>query len=93
MFFYGFDNNNGDILVYKNGCFIFKVGPCKPVCESVICVANIKNLMLNVGSSNSNIFNRSFLWSFRLGYINKKWIAKVQMDGILESFDLESNDV
>lgn len=28
-FRYGFDNNNGDILVYKNGCFIFESSSLK----------------------------------------------------------------
>lgn len=44
--------NNGDILVCKSGSFIFKFCPCNGVLESVICVGNSNNLMLNVGSSN-----------------------------------------
>ncbi|KAJ9557164.1 hypothetical protein OSB04_011778 [Centaurea solstitialis] len=66
--------------------------PCDGVYESVICVGrNNNNLTLNVGSSNSEL-NKSSLWHHRLGHINKKRIAKLQSDGILESFDLKSDE-
>ncbi|GJR38429.1 hypothetical protein Tco_1214113 [Tanacetum coccineum] len=32
-----FDNENGDILVYSNGCFMFKASPCKGIYETVEC--------------------------------------------------------
>ena len=89
---FSYDNDNGDILVYKNGCFIFKASPCKGVYESVVCVGEVDKLLLNVGSSNSEL-DKSCLWHCRLGHINKKRIAKLQSDGILESFDLKSDDV
>lgn len=47
---------------------------------------------MNVGSSNSEL-DKSCLWHCRPGYISKKCIAKIQSDGILESFDLKSDDV
>ena len=37
--------------------------------------------------------NKSCLWHYRLGHINKKRIAKLQSERILESFDLKSYDV
>ncbi|KAI3780225.1 hypothetical protein L2E82_10196 [Cichorium intybus] len=36
---------------------------------------------------------KACLWHCRLGHINKKRIAQLQRDGVLESFDLGSNDV
>ncbi|KAJ9546436.1 hypothetical protein OSB04_018979 [Centaurea solstitialis] len=87
-----FDNDNGCILVYKNGCFYFKATPCNDVYESVICLGrNNNNLTLNVGSSNSEL-NKSSFWHHRLVHINKKRIAKLQSNGILESFDLKSDE-
>nr|GEU60039.1 hypothetical protein [Tanacetum cinerariifolium] len=32
---FSFDNKNGDILVYSNGCFMFKASPCKGIYETV----------------------------------------------------------
>ncbi|KAJ9551376.1 hypothetical protein OSB04_015421 [Centaurea solstitialis] len=91
-FKFKFDNDNGCILVYKNDCFYFKATPCNGVYESVICVGrDNNNLTLNVGSSNSEL-DKSSLWHHRLGHINKKRIAKLQSDGILESFDLKSDE-
>ncbi|KAJ9535962.1 hypothetical protein OSB04_un000872 [Centaurea solstitialis] len=66
--------------------------PCNGVYESVICAGrDNNNLTLNVGSSNSEL-DKSSLWHHRLGHINKKRIAKLQSDGILESFDLKSDE-
>ena len=90
-FRYTFDNDNGDILVYKDGCFMFKDSLCNGIYESVVCVSNNNNLNLNIDSSNE--VNKSCLWHYRLGHINKKRIAKLQSEGILESFDLKSDDV
>ncbi|GJY59585.1 hypothetical protein Tco_0459477 [Tanacetum coccineum] len=42
-----FDNENGDILVYSNGCFMFKASPCKGIYETVECISH--NVILNVG--------------------------------------------
>ncbi|GJY49115.1 putative RNA-directed DNA polymerase [Tanacetum coccineum] len=48
-------------------------------------------VVLNVVSSNE--IDKSKLWHSRLGYINKKRIAQLQKDRVLESFDFKSDDV
>ncbi|GJY10796.1 putative RNA-directed DNA polymerase [Tanacetum coccineum] len=63
------DNKNGDILVYSNGCFMFKASPCKGIYESVGCISNNGNVILNVGSSNE--LDKSKLWHSRLGHMTK----------------------
>ncbi|GKE48092.1 retrotransposon protein, putative, ty1-copia subclass [Tanacetum coccineum] len=87
---FSFDNENGDILIYSNGCFMFKASPCKDIYKTVKCIDN-GNVILNVGSSNE--LDKSKLWHSRLGDINKKRIAQLQKDGVLESFDFKSDDV
>ncbi|GJV30523.1 hypothetical protein Tco_1386971 [Tanacetum coccineum] len=49
---FSFDNENGNILVYSNGCFMFKASPCKGIYKTVECISNNGNVILNVGSSN-----------------------------------------
>ncbi|GJZ04567.1 retrotransposon protein, putative, ty1-copia subclass [Tanacetum coccineum] len=88
---FSFDNENEDILVYSNGCFMFKASPCKGIYETVECISHNGNVILNVGSSNE--LDKSKLWHSRLGHINKKRIAQLQKDGVLESFDFKSDDV
>ncbi|GJS65219.1 retrotransposon protein, putative, ty1-copia subclass [Tanacetum coccineum] len=88
---FSFDNENGDILVYSNGCFMFKVSPCKGIYETVECISHNGNVILNVGSSNE--LNKSKLWHSRLRHVNKKRIAQLQKDEVLESFDFKSDDV
>ncbi|GJV78280.1 putative RNA-directed DNA polymerase [Tanacetum coccineum] len=88
---FSFDNENGDILVYSSGCFMFKASPCKGIYEIVECISNDGNMILNVGSSNE--LDKSKLWHSRLGHINKKHIAQLQKNGVLESFDFKSDDV
>ncbi|GJT77139.1 retrotransposon protein, putative, ty1-copia subclass [Tanacetum coccineum] len=88
---FSFDNKNGDILVYSNDCFKFKTSPCKGIYETVKCIGNNDNLSLNVGSSNE--LDKSKLWHSHLGHINKKRIAQLQKDGVLESFDFKSDDI
>ncbi|GJX48371.1 hypothetical protein Tco_0273561 [Tanacetum coccineum] len=51
---FSFDNENGDILVYSNGCFMFKASLCKGIYETVECISNNGNVILNVGSSNED---------------------------------------
>ncbi|GKA99274.1 retrotransposon protein, putative, ty1-copia subclass, partial [Tanacetum coccineum] len=77
---FSFDNENRDILVYLNGCFMFKASPC-----------HNGNVILNVGSSNE--LDKSKLWHSHLGHVNKKRIAQLQKDEMLESFDFKSDDV
>nr|GEY34134.1 hypothetical protein [Tanacetum cinerariifolium] len=88
---FSFDNKNEDILVYSNNCFMFKASPCKGIYETVKCISNNGNVILNVGSSNE--LDKSKLWHSRLGHVNKKHIAQLQKAGVLESFDFKSDDV
>ncbi|GKA38187.1 calmodulin-interacting protein 111 isoform X1 [Tanacetum coccineum] len=48
------------------------------------------NVILNVGSSNE--LDKSKLWHSCLGHVNKKRIAQLQKDGVLEPFDFKSDD-
>nr|GEX21957.1 hypothetical protein [Tanacetum cinerariifolium] len=52
---------------------------------------NNGNVILNVGLSNE--LDKSKLWHSRLGHVNKKRIAQLKKDGVLESFDFKSDDV
>nr|GEV81798.1 retrotransposon protein, putative, Ty1-copia subclass [Tanacetum cinerariifolium] len=88
---FSFDNENGDILVFSNSCFMFKASPCKGIYETIECISNDGNMILNVGSSNE--LDKSKLWHSRLRHVNKKRIAQLQKDGVLESFDFKSDDV
>ncbi|GJR79386.1 retrotransposon protein, putative, ty1-copia subclass [Tanacetum coccineum] len=72
---FSFDNENGVILVYSNGCFMFKASPCKGIYETIGCISHNGNVILNVGSSNEH--DKSKLWQSRLGHINKKRIAQL----------------
>ena len=36
--------------------------------------------------------DKASLWHCRLGHVNKKRIAQLQKDGVLESFDIKSDD-
>ncbi|TLX70056.1 DDE-type integrase/transposase/recombinase [Labilibacter sediminis] len=91
-FTFGFDNNNGDLLVYKDDCYYFKASPHNGVYESIVCVRN-NNLTNNVDVFNNELLDKSKLWHCRLGHINKNRITKLQSDGILESFEFKSDDV
>nr|GEV00077.1 hypothetical protein [Tanacetum cinerariifolium] len=88
---FSFDNENGDILVYSNGCFMFKASPCKCIYGTVECISYNGNVILNVGLS--NVLDKSKLWHSRFRHVNKKRITQLQMDGVLESFDFKSDDV
>nr|GEV21023.1 hypothetical protein [Tanacetum cinerariifolium] len=87
---FSFDNENGDILVYSNGCFMFKASLCKGIYETVECISHNGNVILNVGSYNE--LDKLKLWHSRLGHINKKRFAQLQKDRVLESFDFKSDD-
>ncbi|KAI3505809.1 hypothetical protein L1887_28094 [Cichorium endivia] len=91
-FDFGFDN--GNILVFKNDCLYFKACPTNGIYETIVSIRRNNSLILNVDSDTSkSVLDKSCLWHCRLGHINKKRIAKLQEDGILESFDLKSDDV
>ncbi|GKE76150.1 retrotransposon protein, putative, ty1-copia subclass, partial [Tanacetum coccineum] len=85
---FSFDNENGDILVYLNGCFMFKATPCKGIYETVECIGHNGNVILNVGSSND--LDKSKLWHSRFRHVNKKRIAQLQKDGVLSDDVCES---
>ena len=82
---------NGSISVYKNGVFVFEALPCDGVYETVTYVDSLGNSVLNIDLCNS--VDKACLWHCRLGHINKKRITQLQKDGVLESFDLKSDDV
>ncbi|GJX89734.1 retrotransposon protein, putative, ty1-copia subclass [Tanacetum coccineum] len=65
--------------------------PCKGIYETVECISNDGNMILNIGSSNE--LDKSKLWHSRLGHVNKKRIAQLQNNGVLESFDFKLDDV
>ncbi|KAJ9565695.1 hypothetical protein OSB04_001661 [Centaurea solstitialis] len=91
----GFDFrfDNGSILVYKNNVLYFKANPCHGINETSIIVRDNRSSIYNVESTQSkNGLDKSYLWHCRLGHISKKRITKLQLDGILESFDHTSND-
>nr|GEU45653.1 hypothetical protein [Tanacetum cinerariifolium] len=68
------------LALFKDG--IYKI---------VKCISNDGNMILNVGSSNE--LDKSKLWHSRLRYVNKKRIAQLQKDEVLESFDFKLDDV
>ncbi|KAI3751915.1 hypothetical protein L2E82_23009 [Cichorium intybus] len=65
--------------------------PCDGVYETVMCVDNFGNDVFNIDSSSG--VEKACLWHCRRGHINNKRIAQLQKDGVLESFDLKSDDV
>ncbi|GJX09800.1 putative RNA-directed DNA polymerase [Tanacetum coccineum] len=65
--------------------------PCKGIYETIECIGHNGNVILNIGSSNE--LDKSKLWHSRLGHVNKKCIAQLQKDGVLESFNFKSDDV
>ena len=77
-------------MVYKDDLFVFKATPCNDVYESVVCDNNLSNVL---AIDSSNELDHASLWHCRLGHVNKKRIAQLQKDGVLELFDLKSNDV
>ena len=86
---FDFEFENGCILVYKNNMFYFKASPCRGILETTISLND--SSIYNVDSSKVNL-DKTFLWHCRLGHINKKRIAKLQLEGGLESFDVTSFD-
>lgn len=64
--------------------------PCDGVYETVSVVDNLGNNVLHIDSSNS--LYKAYLWHCRLRHVNKKCICQLQNVGVLESFDLRSDD-
>ncbi|KAI3780416.1 hypothetical protein L2E82_10397 [Cichorium intybus] len=90
-FYYDFNKLNGSISVFKNDVFIFNALPFDGVYESIVYVDNYGKGVLTIDSSSG--VEKACLWHCCLGHINKKRIAQLQKDGVLESFDLKSYDV
>ncbi|GJR85347.1 retrotransposon protein, putative, ty1-copia subclass [Tanacetum coccineum] len=90
---FSFDNENGDILVYLNGCFMFKASPCNGIYETVECIDN-GNVILNVGFiymlvSSNELINQN-LWHLS-GHITTRNVSpQLQKDECYESFDFKS---
>ena len=89
-FTFYFDNNNGSIDAFFNNVLYFKALPCDGVYETVSVVDNLGNNVLCIDSSTS--LDKASLWHCRLGHVSKKRIGQLQKDGVLESFDLKSDD-
>ncbi|GJX47971.1 retrotransposon protein, putative, ty1-copia subclass [Tanacetum coccineum] len=79
-----------EVRIDLNNYCLF-VSPYKGIYETVKCISNNGNVILNVGSSNE--LDKSKFWHSRLGHVNKKCIAQLQKDGVLESFDFKSDDI
>ncbi|GJT04190.1 retrotransposon protein, putative, ty1-copia subclass [Tanacetum coccineum] len=88
---FSFDNENGDILVYSNGCFMFKASPCKGIYETVKCISHNGNVILNVGSSNE--LEKSKLWHSRLGHIDLEEIQESADEEPIVSTDTQQEVV
>ncbi|CAH1414927.1 unnamed protein product [Lactuca virosa] len=58
--------------------------------QAVSVVDNLGNNVLCIDSSTS--LDKASLWHCRLGHVSKKRIGQLQKDGVLESFDLKSDD-
>ncbi|CAH1435239.1 unnamed protein product [Lactuca virosa] len=89
-FTFSFDNEVGSINAFFNNVLYFKALPCDGVYEAVSVVDNLGNNVLCIDSSTS--LDKASLWHCRLGHVSKKRIGQLQKDGVLESFDLKSDD-
>ena len=89
-FRFSFNNETGSINAFFNGTFYFEALPCNGIYETVMVVDNLGNNVLHIDSSNG--LDKACLWHYHLGHVNKKRIAQLQKDGVLESFELKSDD-
>ena len=55
-------------------------------------VENLNNFNYSLNVDSSTDLDKTCLWHCRLGHINKKRIAQLQKDGVLESFEHKSHD-
>ncbi|GKC58286.1 NIN-like protein, partial [Tanacetum coccineum] len=83
---------NYGISVSKNNAFYFNVIPKNGIYEIDIhdLVPNV-NSMLALKRAKHNL-DSTYLWHYRLAYISKKRIEKLQQEGLLKSTDDESFD-
>ena len=89
-FCYSFNNDDGSILPYKTGVFMFKALLCNGLYETIIYVDSLGNNVFHIDSSNG--VDKACVWHCRLGHINKKRISQLQKDKVLELFNLSSED-
>lgn len=75
-FAFGFDNNNGSILVYKNDALYFKANQCNDIYETIIGLRKNDSLILIFGSSKDDS-DKSCLRHCRLSHIKRKRITKI----------------
>nr|GEV16563.1 hypothetical protein [Tanacetum cinerariifolium] len=86
-----FENDNL-ISVFKNNMIYFNAIPKDDIYEIVMTSSNtIKSSMYAVTNKRAKLnLDSALLWHCRLGHINKKRIAKLQHDGLLDSTDIKS---
>ena len=53
-------------------------------------IKKLTNNNQSINNINTTQTNETYSWHCRLGHINEKRIARLQKDGVLDSFDLES---
>ena len=90
-FRFSFDNEKGSINALFNGTFYFEALHCNGIYETVMVVNNLGNDVLYIDSSND--LDKACLWHCCLGHVNKKCIAQLQKDGVLESFNCRDDDM
>ncbi|CAH1436470.1 unnamed protein product [Lactuca virosa] len=69
-----------------------KIGFYSLLLSTVSVVDNLGNNVLCIDSSSNNNLDKASLWHCRLRHVSKKRIRQLQKDGVLESFDLKSDD-
>jgi hypothetical protein len=76
-----------DCFIRKNGIFFSNV-----LVENGLYVLDLENNKneQSIYNVNTTQTNETYSWHCRLGHINEKRIARLQKDGVLDSFDLES---
>nr|GEU84545.1 hypothetical protein [Tanacetum cinerariifolium] len=87
--------NNGVILVYKDNLFYFNDIPRNGIFEIDIHnhISNERSIYTCSNKKSKHNLDYTFLWHCYLSHINKKHIAKLQHNGLLEPTDDESFDV
>nr|GEU77336.1 hypothetical protein [Tanacetum cinerariifolium] len=83
---------NNATSVSKNNIVYFSAIPRDGIYEVEISCSNTNDSSMHVVSNKKAKLNldSSLLWHCRLGHISKKCIEKLQHDGLLNSFDIES---
>ncbi|GJX96662.1 zinc finger, CCHC-type containing protein [Tanacetum coccineum] len=86
---------NGAISVSKDNIFYFSAFLCDGIFEidMHIHISNERYIYTCSNMKTKHNLDSTFLWHCRLGHINKKCIAKLQHDGLLESINDEPFDI